>query len=243
MGNNKKSGRHKPTGLEILYEDPDVIVINKEAGVLSCPTRHRERFTAENTLTTYLRKGSELSRKRAYLVHRLDRDTSGVMVFAKSRDAWEALKKDWNSTEKLYLAAVRGHVEKARGEMRSYVVEDFDLLVRSVEDPEEEGGCLAVTRYAVIGEAHGVSMVKVKLLTGRKNQIRVHFAESGHPVVGDVKYSPSEVYKQRLCLHAKTLAFNHPRTGKRMEFDAGIPPQFLRLARGFSEKDWEETRI
>ena len=236
MAKPSKASRHAPRGLTILHEDRDLLVIDKAVGVLSCHTPKRETFTAENVLTQYLRKGSPASRKRAFLVHRLDRETSGVMLFAKTLTAQQTLKNDWASTEKYYLAAVRGHLRERSGIFSSHLAENADFHVFSVDDPSR--GRFSQTEYRVIGETDTLTLVKIRLLTGRKHQIRVHFAEHGHPVVGDLKYNPRDPFTQRLCLHAKSIAFNHPFSGERCFFEAPIPTVFRQLAKGFRESDW-----
>lgn len=233
--------RHRPRGLDILHEDRDLFVVNKAPGVLTTGTRRDEAFTAENVLNDYLRKGCARSNKHVYLVHRLDRETSGVLLFAKTEEAQQTLKDNWKSTEKLYLAAVRGHLDQKSGVLSSYLAENEDLYVFSTDDPSQ--GKLSQTAYAVIKEAPGLSLVKIRLLTGRKNQIRVHFAEAGHPVVGDPKYARNDPFRERLCLHAKSIAFNHPYTGKRLFFDTPMPAAFSRLARGLTEEEWAATPV
>lgn len=233
--------RHRPRGLDILHEDRDLFVVNKAPGVLTTGTRRDEAFTAENVLNDYLRKGCARSNKHVYLVHRLDRETSGVLLFAKTEEAQQTLKDNWKSTEKLYLAAVRGHLEQKSGVLSSYLAENEDLYVFSTDDPSQ--GKLSQTAYAVIKEAPGLSLVNIRLLTGRKNQIRVHFAEAGHPVVGDPKYARNDPFRERLCLHAKSIAFNHPYTGKRLFFDTPMPAAFSRLARGLTEEEWAATPV
>jgi len=237
----KSSNRHRPRGLEILHEDRDLFVVNKATGVLTTGTRRDEAFTAENVLSEYLRKGCARSSKRVYLVHRLDRETSGVLLFAKSEDAQQRLKDNWKATEKLYLVAVRGHLKEKRGMLSSYLAENEDLFVFSVDDPSR--GKLSQTLYAVIKETPSLSLLKIKLLTGRKNQIRVQFAEAGHPVVGDPKYGRNDPFRERLCLHAKSIAFNHPHSGQRLFFDTPIPETFSRLARGLTEAEWQATAV
>ncbi|HNX35031.1 MAG TPA: RluA family pseudouridine synthase [Kiritimatiellia bacterium] len=235
------SRKHRPRGIEILHEDRDLFVVNKEPGVLTTGTRRDEAFTAENVLSDYLRKGCARSSKHVYLVHRLDRETSGVLLFAKSEEAQQRLKDNWKSTEKFYLAAVRGHLKAKQGLFSSYLAENEDLYVFSVDDPSQ--GKLSQTAYAVIKEAPGLSLVKIKLLTGRKNQIRVHFAEAGHPVAGDPKYGRGDPFRERLCLHAKSIAFDHPHSGRRMFFETPIPETFARLARGLTEAEWQATAV
>jgi len=233
--------KHRPRGLTILYEDRDLLVVDKEPGVLTTETRKGEDFTAENTLNDYVRKGCVRSSKRVWLVHRLDRETSGVMLFAKTEQAQQVLKDNWKKTEKLYLAVIRGHLNEKRGIFSSYLAEDENQFVRSVIDPAK--GKFAQTAYAVIKETRALSAVKIRLLSGRKNQIRVHFSEHGHPVVGDRKYGDSPPFRERLCLHAKSLAFDHPHSGKRYSFDTAIPSLFGRLLNGLTEDDWRHVNV
>ncbi len=228
--------KHRPRGLEILHEDRDLIVINKEPGVLTTATRKGEDFTAENVLNDYVRKGCARSGKHVFLVHRLDRETSGLLLFAKSEEAQQRLKDNWKATEKYYLAAVRGHLKAKAGIFSSYLAENEDQFVYSVADPSK--GKFSRTAYTVLKETPALSLVKIKLLTGRKNQIRVQFTEHGHPVVGDPKYGTRDPFRERLCLHAKSIAFDHPHSGKRLFFDTPIPEVFARLAAGLGEADW-----
>ena len=239
--NSQPSRKHRPRGVEILHEDRDLFVVNKAPGLLTTGTRRDEAFTAENVLSDYLRKGCSRSNKHVFLVHRLDRETSGVLLFAKSEEAQERLKSNWKATEKLYLAAVRGHLKEKSGVFSSYLAENEDLYVYSVDDPAQ--GRLSQTAYEVIKETPSLTLVKIRLLTGRKNQIRVHFAENGHPVVGDPKYGTNDPFRERLCLHAKSISFDHPHSGKRLFFDTPIPDVFNRLGNGFSEADWLATPI
>lgn len=234
--------KHRPKGVEILYEDRDLLVVNKESGVLTIATHRDEPFTAENVLNDYIRKGCSRSSKHVFLVHRLDRETSGVLLFAKSEEAQERLKDTWKDNEKLYLTAVLGHLKEKSGMFSSYLAENEDLFVRSMADPSK--GKLSQTAYAVIKELPLLSLVKIRLLTGRRNQIRVHFSEHGHPVIGDSRYGDKkDPFRERLCLHAKSIAFNHPHSGKRLFFDTPIPDVFARLGKGFSEADWSAAPI
>ena len=235
------SNRHRPRGLDILHEDRDIFVVNKAPGVLTTGTRRDEAFTAENVLNQYVRKGCACSRKQVYLVHRLDRETSGVLLFAKTAEAQQRLKDNWRANEKLYLALVHGHLSQRQGVFSSYLAENEDLYVFSANDPAL--GKFSQTEYVVIKETPALSAVKIRLLTGRKNQIRVHFTEAGHPVVGDPKYGRDVVCRERLCLHAKSIAFDHPFSGRRLFFDTPVPDAFSRLARGLTEADWSFTRI
>jgi tRNA pseudouridine32 synthase/23S rRNA pseudouridine746 synthase/23S rRNA pseudouridine1911/1915/1917 synthase len=207
-------------GVRILHEDPDIIVVEKSAGILSCATRRGDEHTVEDALTDYVRKGQVRSRKQVYLVHRLDRATSGVMMVAKTPDVQEYFRSNWNElTEKTYLARVRGAIEEKEGVYESYLAEDpKTLLVRSVKNPKY--GKLARTIYKVLSKGNGTTLVEVQLKSGRKNQIRVHFSENGHPIVGDSRYGHD---KGDLMLHSWKLAFIHPHTRKKMFFETELP--------------------
>lgn len=220
----------------ILFEDDDVIVIEKPAGLLATHTKlvgrlaRESQLTAENLLNDYVRKGQAKSKKRVWLVHRLDRETSGVMMFAKTEEVAEKFRADWASlTEKTYRARVEGLLEEESGTFKSYLLEDADgYRVRSVAAPDARRTSrsartpkLARTEWRRISTTDGTTLVEVKLKTGRKNQIRVHFSEAGHPVIGDEKYGGERA--SRLYLHALSLRFRHPRTGEWLEFTAPPP--------------------
>lgn len=210
----------------ILHEDRDVIVIDKPAGMLTTKTRAKERNTAEEWLNDYVRKGQAKSRKHVWLVHRLDRETSGVMMFAKSEAVAEKFRANWNElTEKTYLARVAGELAAERGVFESWLQEDADgYKVRSVKGPEAarrpllRSGApkLARTEWKKLSIEDGTTLVEVILKSGRKNQIRVHFSEAGHPVIGDEKYGGEKA--SRLYLHSMKLRFRHPHDGKWREF-------------------------
>ena len=222
--------RFRPRGIDFLYEDADVVVIVKAEGILAVPTRKRESFTAESAVTNYLRRGQARSPKHAYVVHRLDRETSGVMLFAKSEEAQERIKDNWSANEKIYLALVRGRPDPERGLLEHALVEDEDLFVRVARNPREGKPCRL--EYETLASGEGISLVRVHLLTGRKNQIRVQFAAVGNPVVGDAKYGRDSPRERRLYLHAAHLAFDQPTTKARLSFDASLPESFQRRCRG-----------
>ena len=209
----------------VLFEDDDVIVVDKPAGMLTTHTKlvgraaRESQLTVENLLNDYLRKGQARSRLRVWLVHRLDRETSGVMMFAKSEEVAEAFRADWGAlTEKTYLVRVEGEIAEESGVFESWLREDPDgYKVRSAK-PNAPGARLARTEWRRLSSERGTTLLEVKLKTGRKNQIRVHFSEAGHPVVGDVKYGGARA--SRLYLHAQTLRFRHPRTGEWLSFSA-----------------------
>ena len=213
---------------EILYEDRDLVVIDKPEGLLTTHTRvvgraaRESQFTAENILTDYLRKGQAKSRLRAWLVHRLDRGTSGVLVFAKSEAVAERLRENWNEiADKTYIARVEGHMGADSGVFESYLRDDSRTFkVTSVKNPAD--GKFARTLWRRISEDANSTLVEVKIETGRKNQIRVHFSEAGHPVVGDVKYGARPA--RRLMLHSMRLVLNIP--PKPLRFSAPAPREF-----------------
>lgn len=214
-------GKRNMRGIAIIHEDPDVIVVEKAAGVLTCAVRGGRGYTLEDALNDYVRKGQAKSRRRIYLVHRLDRETSGVMMVAKTEAVQEYFRSDWNQlTEKTYLARVSGRMPEGDGVFESLLWEDpATLKVCSVKDSRR--GKPSRTEFNVLSATDSSSLVEVRLKTGRKNQIRVHFSENGHPVLGDAKYGKGE--RGGLCLHAWRLAFIHPHAGKRMEFETSRP--------------------
>ena len=208
----------------ILHEDRDIIVIDKPAGMLTTHTRLKERFTAEEYLNDYIRKGQAKSRKRVYLVHRLDRETSGVMMFAKSEAVAENFRSHWNElTQKNYIARVEGSLDADKGIFESYLRDDPKTMkVASVKD--SRFGKFARTQWRRISESDGTTLVEVSLKSGRKNQIRVHFSESGHPIVGDVLYGA--IRSLRMFLHSYRLKFKHPFSGKWLEFSSAPAQEF-----------------
>jgi len=214
----------------ILYEDRDVIVIDKPTGMLTTHTRAKETNTAEAWLNDYVRKGQLKSRNHVWLVHRLDRETSGVMMFAKSESVAEAFRADWNAlTEKTYIARVEGVMADEKGVFESYLQEDADgYKVRSVPLPKPQNlktskpfPKFSRTEWKKLSVEDNTTLVEVMLKSGRKNQIRVHFSEAGHPVVGDEKYGGQKA--SRLYLHALRLRFKPLHTGEWMSFEASPP--------------------
>ncbi|MCH5225943.1 MAG: RluA family pseudouridine synthase [Muribaculaceae bacterium] len=219
--------------LKLLYEDDDVIVVEKGYGLLSVgiPNPKKKKIeSAYDIIRDYLKRKDP--RNKLFVVHRLDRDTSGVMMFAKTEAAQETLRHNWNNyvLERLYVAILEGFVKDEEGFIKSHLAENSQFLVYSTPNAEE--GRLAVTRYKVAKRAHGLSMVEFSLDTGRKNQIRVHAAEMGHPIMGDRKYGAKQSRIGRLCLHAKTLRFAHPVTKKDMFFESPVPPGFYKVVKG-----------
>ena len=234
-----RSSRHSLRGIAILYEDRDIIVIEKDAGILTQQTWRMiggqgtkgGEYCVESALTDWVRKGQLRSSRRVYLVHRLDRETSGVMMVAKTPEVQEYFRGQWGEvTEKTYLARVEGRLPSESGVFESLLVEDADMRVHSTKDKKR--GKLARTEWKVVADSPH-PLVEVTLKTGRKNQIRVHFAEAGHPVVGDLKYGRAHG-RARLCLHAWRLALIHPHSHERLVFESEPPDWCGR--RGFEIK-------
>jgi tRNA pseudouridine32 synthase/23S rRNA pseudouridine746 synthase/23S rRNA pseudouridine1911/1915/1917 synthase len=223
----KRRNKHLPRGLAILYEDSDIIVVDKPAGLLTVGTASNKTKTVQYILTDYVRKGSLKSRNRVFVVHRLDQWTSGVLVFAKSEEVKLRLQGQWKETQKKYLAVVHGRLNQKEGIITSYLAENKAFVVYSTTDPTK--GKLAHTAYKVLKEAGQFSLLEINLLTGRKNQIRVHLADEGHPIVGDRKYGKGEDGCKRLALHSKSISFKHPASGRQMTFESKVPAYFDRL--------------
>ncbi|MBD5180225.1 MAG: RluA family pseudouridine synthase [Bacteroidales bacterium] len=213
--------------LKLVYEDDDIIVINKGYGLLSMGNDKVKDGTAYSILREYVKWVDP--RNKIFIVHRLDRDTSGLMMFARNPQAKEAMQHNWNNMvlERKYLAVVEGNVENDEGEIRSYLAENSKYEVYSTDNPEE--GQLAVTRYKVLKRGKGYTMLEVSLDTGRKNQIRVHMKDLGHPIAGDRRYGAKSSPIHRMALHAQTLKFAHPITRKLMEFTTPIPSSFASM--------------
>jgi RluA family pseudouridine synthase len=226
---NAKSSttRHQPKGLTILYEDQDIIVIDKPAGLLTMGTERDKSRTALSILNDYIRKGNAKSRNRLYIVHRLDRDSSGILIFAKSEQAKLYLQENWTETEKKYLTVVYGQLTPREGVISSYLTENSAYVVYSTSDPAS--GKLSRTEYITLKEANGFSLLQINLLTGRKHQIRVHLSEKGHPIAGDKKYGKEGDGYKWLALHAQSIIFTHPVTRKRLAFATEIPAYIVRL--------------
>lgn len=215
------TNKHLPKGLYIYYEDESIIVIDKPAGLLTMSTDAPTDKTAYFAVTDYVRKGQAKSKNRIFIVHRLDKDTSGLIVFARTPEAKEALQSNWDSAEKTYLVVVEGRPAESEMTIESYLAESSSLKMYSTTDPTK--GKLARTHYRVVKQTAALSLLEVNLLTGRKNQIRVHMADIGHPVVGETKYKKGRPIGRRLALHAQSLAFPHPRTGQMMRFATDVP--------------------
>jgi len=219
--------RFQPHGLSILYEDRDILVVDKISGLLTIGTEKVRENTAYYLLNEYVKKGNLKSKNRIFIVHRLDRDTSGVIIFAKHENAKNFLQDEWQGFEKKYYAVINGTLAEKEGVITSYLAENSVHRMYSVADPEK--GKLARTGYKVLKESGRYSLLEIDLLTGRKNQIRVHFSEKGCPVAGDKKYGKKERGIKRLALHAASLTILHPHTKEKMTFKTKIPDYFESL--------------
>ncbi len=219
--------KFQPKGVTILYEDRDILVVDKVSGLLTVSTDKVRENTAYYILTDYVRRGIPKSRNRIFIVHRLDRDTSGVLVFAKTEQAKHYLQDQWQSFSKQYYAVVHGTFAAKEGVITSYLAENSVHKMYSVDDAER--GKLAMTGYKVVRESNKFSLLEIDLLTGRKNQIRVHMAERGCPVAGDNAYGRKGMGIKRLALHAFSLTIAHPFSHQDMTFEAKVPGYFKTL--------------
>ncbi|MDE6408722.1 MAG: RluA family pseudouridine synthase [Muribaculaceae bacterium] len=215
---------HHPR-IELVYEDEDVIVINKGYGLLSVGAQNsKKEENAYDIIRNYVKEVDP--RNKLFIVHRLDRDTSGLMMFAKSAEAQEVLRHNWNNMilERLYVAVLEGYLEQDSGFVKSRLTENSQYVVYSTDDPDV--GRIAVTHYKVLERGNNLTLAQFSLDTGRKNQIRVHASDLGHPISGDKKYGAKGRPIHRLALHAQTLRFAHPITRKDMYFETPVPVKF-----------------
>jgi tRNA pseudouridine32 synthase/23S rRNA pseudouridine746 synthase/23S rRNA pseudouridine1911/1915/1917 synthase len=229
---SKRRVRPLALGLTILYEDRDVLLVDKPAGVLSMASERERERTAYFVMMDYVRKGNPKSHNRVFIVHRLDRETSGVLLLAKSEDAKRKLQENWEDADKRYLAVVRGRVKQDKGTIESYLAENVAHMVYCTDDHTR--GKLARTDYRVIKRTESRTLVQVRLLTGRKNQIRVHFADQGHAIIGDRKYGDKKDPVRQLALHALAIEFPHPHSGELVRCTAPVPRLFENLVGPFS---------
>ena len=237
--NRRYSPKKKPPtylGFEILFEDEHLIVVNKPAHCLTVPSPKRETNTLSQRVSEYLTKANRRRSTRALVVHRLDRGVSGVLVFAKTIDVQSRLRSQFEQhlPEREYLAIVAGKLAQLTGTFRSFLATSESLKRYSTK--QEGEGELAITHYRVEKAMDDVTLVRVRLETGRRNQIRVHFAEAGHPVLGDQRYEHERAKHRRwqsgrIALHATSLAFEHPLTGATCRFEVPLPEEFHRVIR------------
>jgi len=226
---NSPPKRFQPKGITVLYEDADLLVIDKTSGLLTVSTEKVKENTAYFLLTNYVKRGNQKSKNRVFIVHRLDRDTSGVIVFAKSEEVKRFLQDQWPEFTKKYFAIVRGALPQEKGSLTTYLAENAAHKVYSTENQAQ--GKLSTTEYQVIKRSGPYTLLELELLTGRKNQIRVHLSDLGTPVVGDRVYGEAGKDGKRLALHSASLQLIHPHTKKPMTFEAPLPAYFKSLVR------------
>lgn len=212
--------------VKIVYEDRWLIVIEKAQGILSMAGGHSS-LNVKSVLDDYFKKSRQ--KCTAHVVHRLDRDTSGLMVYAKDIETEQTLEHNWHQIvyDRRYVAVVSGEMEQDEGTIQNWLKDNKAYVTYS--SPVDNGGKLAITHFHVLDRTTDHSLVEFRLETGRKNQIRVHSADMGHPVCGDVKYGNGDDPIHRLCLHAWLLCFTHPVTGEPMEFETPVPTAFRLL--------------
>jgi len=213
--------------INIIYEDNDIIVINKPTNLLSVATLKESDKTAFHMVLEYVKHNN--SNNKIFIVHRLDKDTSGVMLIAKNETAKHILQDHWDNivVTRGYIGIVEGHMDEPEGTLKSWLLETTTNLVYSSKT--EGDGKLAITNYKKIKLNNRFTMLEIRIDTGRKNQIRVQLNDTGHPIIGDKKYGAKFDPLRRLALHANVLEFKHPITGKLMHFEAPIPEEFNKL--------------
>lgn len=214
-----------PAGLEIVHEDDAVIVLNKGAGWLTVALDSGKGRTAYAALTDHVRATDP--RNRVWIVHRLDRDTSGLIVFAKTEPYKRILQRNWDQAEKIYHAIAEGVIKRDAGTLRCHVNESFSLRVRSV--PPSDDTREAISHFKVLKRSADRTLVELKIETGRRHQIRVHLSDMGHPIVGDKPYGAQTDPAKRLGLHAAKLTFTHPASGEKMTFEKPLPDVLAKL--------------
>lgn len=230
ISSSKNSHELKHPKLRVIHEDNEIIVVEKKEGLLTVSTGKADETTAFSILKYYVKKSS--SQNRIFVVHRIDRETSGVIMFAKERHIQLVLQENWHEiiTRRTYIALVEGKVEKNESTIKTFLTENEKSKKMHSSDTDN-GGQLAVTHYKVLKSNEHFSLLEIELETGRKNQIRVHMADLGHPIVGDKKYGSMSSPIGRVGLHAKTLEFTHPDTNEKYSFSVEAPKAFSTVFR------------
>ena len=226
VSKSKKNDTFKSRYVNIVYEDRWLVVIEKKIGILSMVAGHSS-LNVKSVLDDYFKRTRQ--KCTAHVVHRLDRDTSGLMIYAKDMQTEQLLERDWHGTvfDRRYVAVVSGEMEEDEGTIANWLKDNAAYVTYS--SPVDNGGKYAVTHFHTLKRTTEHSLVEFRLETGRKNQIRVHTSDMGHPICGDIKYGNGDDPLHRLCLHAYVLCFYHPVTGKPLEFETTIPAQFRSL--------------
>ena len=214
----------KKKKLDIIYEDKNILVVNKPSGILTVSTPKEKDRTLFHEVSDYVKKSNP--KVKVFIINRLDKDTSGIVMFAKNQNVKFAYQNRWNDIvlKRRYVAVVNGKLKEKQGTIKSYLKENKEYMVYSTND--KKNGKLAVTTYSVIKESNKYSLLNVNLKTGRKNQIRVHLNDIGNPIVGDKKYGDCKNKKERLMLHAIELEVINPKTKKKMKFETKLPKEF-----------------
>ena len=214
--------------IKLVYEDNDIIVVDKGYGVLSTAAGKPSDDTVYNIIKKYARGFSD--KANVYVVHRLDRDTSGLMLLTRTKQARDKLISNWNNMviERKYVAVVEGDVAQPEGTIKSFLAENPDTFEMYSTD-DKKVGRLAVTKYRLLKQGKRFAMVELEIKTGRKNQLRVHMQDMGNPVSGDRKYGGHPSPINRIALHATVLSFVHPITGKAVTFNSPFPDNFKKL--------------
>jgi 23S rRNA pseudouridine1911/1915/1917 synthase len=212
-------------GLRILYLDDAILVVDKPSGLLSMGSAREKERTAHRILNEHLKALTKSGLQQIFIVHRLDRETSGLMIFARTEAAQVVLQQNWKEVTKKYLAVVEGVPAQPHGILKDNLTETRSLFVRRVA----QGGEIAITHYRVIGQYRDRSLLEVRLETGRRHQIRVQLAFLGHPIIGDQKYGARTDFAQRLALHSCELRFRHPSSAAAMEFHSPLPVRLKKL--------------
>ncbi len=226
ISKSKKNDQFKSRYVKLVYEDKYLVVVEKNVGILSMGAGHAS-LNVKKVLDDYFHKTKQNC--TAHVVHRLDRDTSGLMIYAKDMQTEQLLEHNWHNIvyDRRYIAVLSGEMADDEGTIANWLKDNKSYITYS--SPVDNGGKYAVTHFFTIDRTVNHSLVEFKLETGRKNQIRVHAADMGHPVCGDIKYGNGDDPIGRLCLHAFLLCFYHPVTHERMEFETPVPPMFRHL--------------
>jgi len=226
--------KHLPRGVNIAYEDRDIIVVSKPVGLLTIATKDIKENNLYFVITDYVKKGNSKSPKRIYLIHRLDRDTSGLVIFAKTKLAQDRLRDNWEKVEQKYLAVVHDIPEKNSAVLKNLLA--ANKIHRMYVTKNEEEGKEAITKYQVLKSKKEITLMEIQQFTNLKHQIRVQLAEIEHPILGDKKYAVDRRGHKELVLHAYKLTFPHPYNGKEMTVQAQLPEYFEKLVRGSVKK-------
>lgn len=224
---DRKTQDKLPNGLTIIYEDQELIVINKPSGLLTIATDKEKKKTAYAILSNYVKMADPDN--KIFIIHRLDRETSGLLMFAKNEKIKHQIQETWTTTvdQRTYVGVVEGEVQQPEGTIVSWLNESKAFIVYSSQNSQH--GQKAITHYKKIKGNNTFSLLQINLETGRKHQIRVHMQDIQHPIIGDSKYGSTQSPIRRMGLHAQVLAFTHPKTGKLCRFETEIPGKFLQL--------------